>query len=121
MSEYQSVAADAATRVNGQAAVKETQVSRILLVAGQFADWFTLEDLIVRVWASYPSIFGLAGYVGSYPDSHKVKACVYGNKGLIKCGYLEPDPEFVGQQKAGRFRVTEVGKQVVKTFYRDQA
>ncbi len=67
---------------------------------------FTAEDLVVRCWQRFPQTFGLQGYADKYPDSNRVLTNIMGGKGLRGKGWLRK----VGEK---RYRVTEVGRQVI--------
>lgn len=49
---------------------------------------FTAETLIVRAWKNSPRTFGLKGFADEYPDSNRVLACLMGERGLVKRGWL---------------------------------
>lgn len=63
---------------------------------------FAVADLIAAVWGSGNPHFALEGYP-ALVDGHKVRCCLFGQRGLVARGYLER----VG---ASRFRLTECGR-----------
>jgi hypothetical protein len=74
-------------------AVAELTVSqKILLAASRLEEQgqspFTAEALIVASWKQSPRTFGLKGYVDDYPDSNRVLACIMGERGLARRGWL---------------------------------
>jgi hypothetical protein len=77
-------------RVN---AVAELTVSQKILLAahrleGQGQSPFTAEALIVASWKDSPRTFGLKGFAEEYPDSNRVLACIMGERGLARRGWL---------------------------------
>jgi len=48
---------------------------------------FTLADLTVTVWMMEPALFGLDGYA-HHPSDAKVRAVLYGRRGLIAQGWI---------------------------------
>lgn len=69
---------------------------KVLETARGFTGPFTKEDLAYGSWMTYPLDFALKGYI--CPDSHRVYAYLFGERGLVKCGYLERLPD-------GRYQV----------------
>jgi hypothetical protein len=49
---------------------------------------FSAEALIVAVWQDHPHTFGLKGFDAQFPDSNRVLACIMGEKGLARRGWL---------------------------------
>lgn len=49
---------------------------------------FSAEALIVASWKANPLTFGLKGFTEHYPDSNRVLACVMGERGLARRGWL---------------------------------
>lgn len=60
----------------------------LLEAARSFETPFTLPDLILRAWRKNTTIWGLRYYETEHPDSNKVRACLYGHRGLIKRGFI---------------------------------
>jgi hypothetical protein len=74
-------------------AVAELTVSqKILLAASKLEDQgqspFTAEALIVASWKESPRTFGLRGFDDQFPDSNRVLACIMGERGLARRGWL---------------------------------
>jgi hypothetical protein len=63
------------------------QMAKVLTVAHTLKPGFSKNELIVAVWKAYPQEFGLEGYK-MYPDSNKLASILYGQRGLVKQGYL---------------------------------
>lgn len=106
----------------------------VILAAGELlddnVDAFTIEELTIRCWTLWPSKFGMAGQEKRFPESHKVRYCMMGAKGLVHKGYLDKDAHMTGFYRLGtRGRTTLVelreawkgGKGVNKEFIKDQA
>lgn len=75
-------------------AVAELTVSQKILLAADRLETagttpFSAEALIVSSWEDSPRTFGLKGYVEQYPDSNRVLACIMGERGLARRGWLE--------------------------------
>jgi hypothetical protein len=70
----------------------------LLRVARSIHQPFTLNDISVAVWRACPEFFGMKGY--PYPDNHKVRYILYGEKGLIAKGMIQ-------RVSQGLFRVPE--------------
>lgn len=75
-------------------AVAELTVSQKILLAAdslenQGHSPFSAEALIVASWQESPLTFGLKGFVELYPDSNRVLACIMGERGLARRGWLE--------------------------------
>jgi hypothetical protein len=74
-------------------AVAELTVSqKIILAAHRLEEQghspFTSEMLTVASWKESPRTFGLKGYVEQYPDNNRVLACIMGERGLARRGWL---------------------------------
>lgn len=74
-------------------AIADLTVSqKILLAAHKLEDAgqtpFTAEALTVTAWKDSPRTFGLRGFIDEYPDSNRVLACVMGERGLARRGWL---------------------------------
>lgn len=74
-------------------AVAELTVSqKILLAAYRLEEQgntpFSAEALIVASWRESPQTFGLKGFAEQYPDANKVLACIMGERGLARRGWL---------------------------------
>ena len=74
------------------AVVEMTVPQKILLAASRLEDKgdtpFSAEALIVGSWQANPRTFGLKGVAELYPDSNRVLACIMGEKGLARRGWL---------------------------------
>ena len=75
-------------------AVAELTVSQKILLAAdrlesQGHSPFSAEALIVSSWQESPRTFGLKGFADQYPDSNRVLACIMGERGLARRGWLE--------------------------------
>ena len=73
--------------------VAELTVSqKILLAAYRLEEQgntpFSAEALIVASWRESPQTFGLKGFADQYPDANKVLACIMGERGLARRGWL---------------------------------
>jgi hypothetical protein len=73
--------------------VAELTVSqKILLAAYRLEEQgntpFSAEALIVASWQESPRTFGLKGFVEQFPDSNRVLACIMGERGLARRGWL---------------------------------
>jgi hypothetical protein len=68
---------------------------------------FSAEALIVSSWQQSPRTFGLKGYADLYPDANKVLACIMGEKGLARRGWLIK----MGQKL---YAMTREGRQIVR-------
>jgi hypothetical protein len=74
-------------------AIADLTVSqKILLAAHKLEDQghtpFTAEALTVAAWKDSPRTFGLRGFDSEYPDNNRVLACIMGERGLAKRGWL---------------------------------
>lgn len=74
-------------------AVVELTVSQKILLAAYHLEEkgqtpFTAEALIVAAWKESPRTFGLKGFADDYPDANKVLACIMGERGLARRGWL---------------------------------
>jgi len=74
-------------------AVADLTVSQKILLAAhrlesQGQSPFTAESLIVASWKDSPRTFGLKGFADDYPDSNRVLACIMGERGLARRGWL---------------------------------
>ena len=72
----------------------ELTVSQKILIAAhrlesQGHSPFSAEALIVASWQESPRTFGLKGFIEQYPDSNRVLACIMGERGLARRGWLE--------------------------------
>jgi hypothetical protein len=74
------------------AVVELTVSQKILLAAYHLEDKgqtpFTAEALTVTAWKESPRTFGLKGFVEEHPDANKVLACIMGERGLARRGWL---------------------------------
>src|SRR5581483_4970975 len=68
---------------------------------------FTAEALVVSAWKKFPETFGLRDFSPLYPDSNKVLACIMGERGLPRRGWLAK----LGQKK---YALTREGRQAVR-------
>ena len=73
--------------------VAELTVSQKILLAAyrleeQGQTPFSAEALIVASWRESPQTFGLKGFADQYPDANKVLACIMGERGLARRGWL---------------------------------
>ena len=65
---------------------------KILMAAvslGTEKETFSVEELIVKSWTTFPESFSLRGYYAKYPDSNRVLAKLSGTDGLCGLGWLE--------------------------------
>jgi hypothetical protein len=74
-------------------AVAELTVSQKIILAAYHLEEegntpFSAEALIVAAWKESPSTFGLKGFVEQYPDANRVLACIMGERGLARRGWL---------------------------------
>jgi hypothetical protein len=74
-------------------AISDLTVSqKILLAAHRLEEQghspFTAEALTVAAWKEDPRAFGLRGFLNEYPDNNRVLACIMGERGLAKRGWL---------------------------------
>jgi hypothetical protein len=74
-------------------AVSELTVSqKIILAAHRLEEQgltpFTSEALTVASWKESPRTFGLKGYIEQYPDANRVLACIMGERGLVRRGWM---------------------------------
>src|SRR5262249_1429758 len=78
------------TRVNAVADLTVSQ--KILLAAHRLEEQghtpFSAEALIVASWQDSPRTFGLKGFAEQYPGSNRVLACIMGERGLARRGWL---------------------------------
>jgi hypothetical protein len=69
-----------------------TVSQKILLAAHRLEEQghspFSAEALIVASWQESPRTFGLKGFAEQYPDSNRVLACIMGERGLARRGWL---------------------------------
>ena len=49
---------------------------------------FTSEGLTVASWKESPQTFGLKGFIDQYPDANRVLACIMGERGLVRRGWM---------------------------------
>lgn len=49
---------------------------------------FTSEALTVASWKESPRTFGLKGFIDQYPDANRVLACIMGERGLVRRGWM---------------------------------
>lgn len=77
----------------------------LLRSAGTLGESFTKPELVVAAWRDGDGAFSLAGYP-EHCDSNAVAAKLYGARGLIGRGYVEPFG-------AAQFRVTDAGRAVI--------
>jgi hypothetical protein len=71
----------------------ELTVSQKILIAAYHLEEngntpFSAEALIVASWRESPRTFGLKGFADQYPDSNRVLACIMGERGLARRGWL---------------------------------
>jgi hypothetical protein len=74
-------------------AIADLTVSqKILLAAHKLEEQghtpFTAEALTVAAWKDSPRTFGLRGFEAEYPNNNQVLACIMGERGLAKRGWL---------------------------------
>jgi hypothetical protein len=74
-------------------AISDLTVSqKILLAAHRLEEQghspFTAEALTVAAWKGDARAFGLRGFLNEYPDNNRVLACIMGERGLAKRGWL---------------------------------
>lgn len=74
-------------------AVPELTVSQKIILAAYHLEEqgnspFSAEALIVASWTESPKTFGLKGFVEKYPDANRVLACIMGERGLARRGWL---------------------------------
>jgi len=74
-------------------AVSELTVSqKIILAAHRLEEQgltpFTSEALTVASWKESPRTFGLKGFIDQYPDANRVLACIMGERGLVRRGWM---------------------------------
>ena len=74
-------------------AIADLTVSqKILLAAHRLEDAghspFTAEALTVAAWKHDTRTFGLRGFDAEYPDNNRVLACIMGERGLARRGWL---------------------------------
>jgi hypothetical protein len=50
---------------------------------------FTSEALTVASWKESPRTFGLKGFIEQYPDANRVLACIMGERGLVRRGWMQ--------------------------------
>lgn len=60
----------------------------VLAVARGLTQPFRLNDLSVACHRHDPDYFGMDGYP-QHPDNHKIHSFLYGQRGLIRKGFLE--------------------------------
>jgi hypothetical protein len=64
---------------------------------------FTAEALTVACWKDSPRTFGLKGFVELYPDSNKILACLMGERGLARRGWVvKKGPKLYELSRQGR-------------------
>lgn len=64
---------------------------------------FTSEALTVASWKESKQTFGLKGYAEEYPDNNRVLACIMGERGLAKRGWLvKVGPKLYSLSKQGK-------------------
>ncbi len=68
--------------------VKVTRNDIILMVANKLKQPFTEEDLVLAVWQTDKTRFGLRGFEQQYPNNNLVKCCLMGKDGLIATGEI---------------------------------
>jgi hypothetical protein len=70
-----------------------TVSQRIILAADRLESQghtpMSAEALIVAAWQECPRTFGLKGFADQHPDSNRVLACIMGERGLARRGWLE--------------------------------
>lgn len=49
---------------------------------------FTIEVLTIQAWKDNNETFGLRGFEADYPDTNRLYACIMGERGLAKRGWL---------------------------------
>ena len=59
----------------------------LVQVARGLAQPFSIEELVIAAWTSYPKDFGMAA--GNYPCSHRVSGVLFGSGGPIAKGWME--------------------------------
>lgn len=74
-------------------APRTSLTDKVLLAAlnlstGDLNSSFTAEELLVAVWETDKSAFGLRGYETEYPDSNKLYTKIDGKNGLVSKGLL---------------------------------
>ena len=74
-------------------AVAELTVSQKIILAAYHLEEegntpFSAEALIVAAWKESPSTFGLKGFAEQHPDANRVLACIMGERGLARRGWL---------------------------------
>lgn len=75
------------------APVPELTVSQKIILAAYHLEEqgntpFSAEALIVASWRESPQTFGLKGFAEQFPDANRVLACIMGERGLARRGWL---------------------------------
>jgi hypothetical protein len=73
--------------------VPELTVSQKIILAAYHLEEqgntpFSAEALIVASWRASPVTFGLKGFADQFPDANRVLACIMGERGLARRGWL---------------------------------
>ena len=64
---------------------------------------FTSEALTVASWKESPQTFGLKGFIDQYPDANRVLACIMGERGLVRRGWMHKvGPKLYNLSKQGK-------------------
>lgn len=89
-------------------AVAELTVSQKIILAAYHLEEqgntpFSAEALTVAAWKESPKTFGLRGFVEQYPDANRVLACIMGDRGLARRGWLvKMGPKLYTLSRQGR-------------------
>jgi hypothetical protein len=89
-------------------AVAELTVSQKIILAAyhleeQGSTPFSAEALTVAAWRESPKTFGLKGFMDQYPDANRVLACIMGERGLARRGWVvKMGPKLYTLSRQGR-------------------
>ena len=88
-------------------AAELTVSQKIILAAHRLEEQgqtpFTSEALTVASWKESKQTFGLKGFADEYPDNNRVLACIMGERGLAKRGWLvKVGPKLYSLSKQGK-------------------
>lgn len=71
----------------------EGTAGRLYRAAYSFQGDFGLSALVLMAWTRWPIMFGLPGMENKHPSDNRVKAVLYGQRGLIARGLLTKTPD----------------------------
>jgi hypothetical protein len=77
--------------ITGKPLITGSGAWKLVAVASTLPQPFTLSDLVLACWRGWPDDFGLAGAERASASDSRVRACLYGARGLVATGWIDQD------------------------------